>query len=68
MKVTVEFEPGEEVIEKALNFYSARAGYQNVGQYVVDQILCSLETEESSDDYFKDVRKEFQQQLKVEVA
>jgi hypothetical protein len=68
MKITIQFEEGDQLTEQGLRFYSARAGYASIEQYAVDQLLCALEGEEEGrgDDYFSSVRKDFHREIEAE--
>jgi hypothetical protein len=56
IKITItEIDP---VTELGLRFYTARAGYSSIEEYCIEQILSGLEAEETSGDYFKDLRAE----------
>jgi hypothetical protein len=68
MKITIQFEEGDQLTEQGMRFYAARSGYSSIEQYAVDQILCALEGEEegSRDGYFSSVRKDFHNEIEAD--
>lgn len=68
MKVTIEFEAGEELTEQGLRFYAMRDN-QTVEQFCKDAILCMLEgCEDQPNDYFSSLREEQNKSRRETVA
>ncbi len=59
MKVTVEFEDGDDITKAGIVFLAGRAG-ETIEEYAKDALLCRLAGDEEStrDGYFENLRQE----------